>query len=84
VLFRIASHVLEDAPLPVALHVVPVLDDAVADGVVDGVLVDRETDSSPIQKSMSSTPFHSFRADDLASFVPITDGMMYDGSTFDA
>ena len=39
VLFRIASHVLEDAPLPVALHVVPVLDDAVADGVVDGVLV---------------------------------------------
>ena len=46
--------------------------------------LDRETASSPIQKSMSSTPFHSFRAEDLASFVPITDGMMYDGSTFDA
>ena len=46
--------------------------------------LDLETASSPIQKSMSSTPFHSFRADDLASFVPITDGMMYDGSTFDA
>ena len=39
VLLRVAPQVLEDAALPVALHIVPVLDDAVPDGVVDRVLI---------------------------------------------
>mmetsp|Transcript_8825 Transcript_8825/g.17810 ORF Transcript_8825/g.17810 Transcript_8825/m.17810 type:complete len:278 (-) Transcript_8825:231-1064(-) len=38
VILRVASKILEDAAVPVSLHVVPVLDDAVADGVVDRVI----------------------------------------------
>mmetsp|Transcript_6067 Transcript_6067/g.13267 ORF Transcript_6067/g.13267 Transcript_6067/m.13267 type:complete len:357 (-) Transcript_6067:244-1314(-) len=39
VLLRVAAHVAEDAALPVALHRVPVLDDAVPDGVVHSVFI---------------------------------------------
>ena len=34
---RLASQVIEKAPLPEALHVIPVLDEPMPDGVVDGV-----------------------------------------------
>ena len=37
VVFGLSLHVLEDALLPVSLHVVPVLDLAMADGVVDAI-----------------------------------------------
>lgn len=37
VILRLAAEVLEDTLLPVALHVVPVVDLTVANGVVEGV-----------------------------------------------
>lgn len=37
VVFRLSPQVLEDALLPEALHVVPVVDHSVLDGVVKGV-----------------------------------------------
>jgi len=58
----LSAHVLVDAALPVGFHIVPVLDDAMPDWVVDGVLVGALDRLIPNVKVKILHPFPLLRA----------------------